>query len=68
MLTFRRRRVRIHQKDDGPTLEGFLVRSWDDHYRLLRPVLWETPDRSHSLSGEAWVPRERVLFVETVSS
>lgn len=66
MLVFRRRRVRIHQAGDLPTIEGFLANSFNDHYRLLQPVLWEAPDRSHSLAGEAWVPRERVIFVETI--
>jgi hypothetical protein len=66
MLVLRKRRVRIHQPDPGPTIEGFLVSSWGDHYRLLRPVLLEAPGRSHDLEGEVWVPRDRVLFLETV--
>ena len=66
MLVLRRRRVRIHQADDGPTLEGFLANSFNDHYRLLQPVLWEAPDRSHSLTGEAWIPKSRVVFLETI--
>jgi hypothetical protein len=68
MLVLRRRRVRLHQQGEGPTIEGLLVGSLDNHYRLLRPVVWETADRSHSLSDEVWVPRERVLFVETIRS
>lgn len=66
MLVLRRRRVRIHQENDGPTVEGVLVGSLDNHYRLLRPTIWETPDRSHNLDGEAWIPRERVILVETI--
>jgi hypothetical protein len=66
MLVLRKRRVRVHQPDPGPTIEGFLVSSWGDHYRLLRPVLWEGPERSHDLQGEAWIPKARVLFMETV--
>lgn len=66
MIALRKRRVRIHQHDPGPTIEGILVGSIDSHYRLLRPVLWETPTRSHDLQGEAWIPRERVLFLEVI--
>lgn len=66
MLLLRRRRVRLHQLADAPTIEGILVGSLDSHYRLLKPVLWENPERSHDLEGEAWVPRERVVFVEVI--
>ena len=62
----RRRRVRIHQLDPAPTIEGLLVRSVNGHYRLLKPVIWETADRSHPLEGEAWIPKGRVVFLETV--
>jgi hypothetical protein len=51
---------------DLPTLEGILVSSLDNHYRLLKPVLWESPNRSHELDSEAWVPRERVVFLEVL--
>jgi hypothetical protein len=66
LIVLRRRRVRVHQADPGPTIEGFLVSSWGEHYRLLRPVLWEAPGRSHELDHEAWIPKARVLFIETV--
>jgi len=66
MLVFRRRRVRIHQLNGAPTVEGILVSSFDDHYRLLRPEIIESESRSHEIEGELWVPRERVVFVETV--
>lgn len=67
MLILRRRRVRIHQRGDLPTIEGILIGSLDNHYRLIRPVLIESASRSHDLSGEYWVPRENVVFVEVVS-
>lgn len=66
MLVLRKRRVRIHQLDPGPTIEGFLVSSWGEHYRLLKPVIWEGPTRSLDVEGEAWVPKSRALFIETV--
>jgi hypothetical protein len=66
LIVLRRKRVRLHQMGDMPTLEGILVGSLDNHYRLLKPLLWESPNRSHELSSEAWVPRERVVFVEVI--
>lgn len=66
MIFLRRRRVRIHQLDPAPTIEGILIGSLDSHYRLLKPVLWETAERSFDLQGEVWIPRERVIFVETI--
>lgn len=66
MLVFRKRRVRIHQLDPGPTVEGILIGSLDNHYRLLKPVIYESPTRSHDLAGEAWIPREKVILVETI--
>lgn len=66
MLVLRRRRVRIHQLGEAPTLEGILIGSLDNHYRLIRPVLWEAPNRSHDLDGEVWIPREKVVFVEVI--
>jgi hypothetical protein len=68
MLILRPRKVRLHQLDPAPTIEGFLVNSWNSHYRLLKPVLLEATGRSIELEGEALVPRERVVFIETVRS
>lgn len=68
MLILRRRKVRLHQLDPAPTIEGFLVNSWNSHYRLLKPIVLEAVGRSVELEGEAWIPRERVVFVETVRS
>lgn len=65
MLVLRRRRVRVHQSN-GPTIEGILVGSLDNHYRLLKPRLLESPTRTHDLDGEAWIPREKVILVETI--
>ena len=66
MLILRRRRVRLHQLDPAPTIEGLLVNSWDGHYRLLKASVLEGPDRTIELSGDVWVPKERVVFIETV--
>ena len=65
-MLLRRRRVRIHQPDPAPTIEGFLVSSWGEHYRLLKPVIWEGPTRSFDVEGDVWIPKSRVLFIETV--
>ena len=66
VIVLRRRRVRIHQLDPAPTIEGILVSSLDGYYRLLKPELLETTGRTIELAGEAWIPRERVVLIETV--
>ena len=66
MLILRPRRVRIHQLDPAPTLEGLLVSSLNGHYKLLKPSVLESPERSLELSGDVWVPKANVIFIETV--
>lgn len=62
----RRKRVRVHFLNFDPSVEGILVSSFGDHYRLLKPALIEAPDRTHDLTGEVWIPRERVVFLEVI--
>lgn len=66
MLLLRRRLVRLHLVDPFPSIEGILVNSHDGHYRLLKPSVIEAEDRTRELSSgsEAWVPKERVIFVQ----
>jgi hypothetical protein len=66
MRLFRKRHVRLHLSEPDPSLEGFLVGKVSGHYRLLRPKLLEAADRTHSLEGEAWIPCERVVFVQVL--
>jgi len=64
MFLLARRKVRLHLVDPFPSIEGILVSSWNGHYRLLKPELIEAENRTQVLVGEAWVPRERVIFVQ----
>ena len=67
MIAFRRRRlVRLHLPDPAPSVEGILAGRSAGHYRLLKPVLLEAPDRTRSLDGEVWVRHERVLFLQVM--
>lgn len=66
VIVLRRRRVRIHQLE-GPTVEGILVSSLDGHYRLLKASIIRS-EGSVELEGQVWVPREKVILVETVRS
>lgn len=54
------------QRDSAPSIEGFLTGQIAGHYRLIRPVLIEAPDRSHDLQGEVWVDRSDVLFIQVL--
>ena len=62
-----KRLVRLHLDKDQPSVEGLLAGRWGGHYVLLRPSVYETSDRSHSLTGHLEVPAERVLFVQVMS-
>lgn len=60
--------MRLHLVDPFPSLEGILVSARDGHYRLLKPELLEGEGRTRELTGEAWVPKERVIFVQRLTS
>lgn len=62
----RRKLVRLHLVEPHPTLEGIMAGSPRSHYRLLKPSVLEGPDRTRELSGEVFVPRERVVFVQRI--
>lgn len=59
------RQVRLHLRDPkSPALDGILLGVKAGHYRLANPTHLETADRSHALDGEAWVPVDRVLYLQ----
>jgi hypothetical protein len=66
MLYLRRRLVRLHQLDPAPSVEGILIGRYDGHYRLLKPAVIEAVGQTRELGGEAWVPCERVVFVQVL--
>ena len=53
-------------EDHAPSLEGILVGIDSGHYRIARPTLIETLERSHELAGEVWVERRKVLFLQVL--
>ena len=70
MFVLRRRNVRIHQSDPGPSVEGVLVgKPWRNagHYVVRKPGILLAPEvTAESDAEEVWVPRERVLFLEVL--
>jgi hypothetical protein len=68
MRLLRRRLVRIHQLDPGPTIEGLLVGSpWRQTglFKVQMAKILAGPDQSVVLdSKEEWIPREKVVWVE----
>jgi hypothetical protein len=64
MFLLTRRKVRLHLVDPFPSIEGILVSARDGHYRLLKPEVLQAQGQTQELSGEAWVPKERVIFVQ----
>ena len=64
MLFLRRRLVRLHLVDPFPSVQGILSSSFDGHYRLLKPELLRGESQTEQLSGDLYVPRERVIFLQ----
>jgi len=64
VILLRRRLVRLHLVDPFPSIEGILISAFDGHYRLKKVDLLEGADRTQRLEGEAWIPKERVIFVQ----
>lgn len=62
----RRRMVRVHLKSEEASLEGFYRGLWAGHYVLEVAKLHETADRSVDLGGLVEIPRENVLFLQTL--
>lgn len=60
------RLVRLHQAGDAPSYEGILVGRPNGFYRLVNGKVLEASDRSVSLDGETWVPRERVVLMQVI--
>lgn len=63
---FEPRRVRLHFHDQTSSLEGIWVGMAAEHYRLAKAEQLESVDRTLELDGEAWVPRERVLYLQVL--
>lgn len=66
-MTWRRKRlVRLHFDGKDASLEGVLLAVQSGHYRLANASHLESEGRTHALDGEAWVPRERVLYLQVI--
>lgn len=67
LVNWRRKRlVRVHLRDDGPSLEGVLLGVERGHYRLAAGKHLESEGRTHDLAGETWVPRANVLYLQVI--
>lgn len=60
------RRVRLHMKDQGPSLEGLLVARAGGDYHLRAAELLEAKDRTIELSGDVRVPYANVSFYQVL--
>ncbi len=67
-LFFKRANVRLHIIGEGsPSIEGILVERPNHFYRLLKPEVVHEENQNISLTGEVWVPAERVLFMQVMA-
>lgn len=66
-MIFKRRLVRVHFAEPGtPSVEGILVERPRQFYRLAQVKVVAGPEESYDTEGEAWIPRERVLWVQVL--
>ena len=65
---FRRRRmVMVHFRDAGAaSVSGFYRGVWAGHYIIEAPKLHETVDKAVPLDGMLEIPRDRVLYLQTM--
>jgi hypothetical protein len=47
-------------------MEGILTGIDRNHYRLAAPKQIESADVTLELKGDAWIPRDRVLYVQVL--
>jgi hypothetical protein len=65
-MILRKRRVLIHLVDSRSSFEGILVGIDANHYRLANPRELVTADQTRDLTGDLWLPRQRVLYVQVL--
>ncbi len=63
----RKKLVRVHLKDNGPSLEGFLTRL-PGRYVLKRPKVLEGESATVSLEGDVEIPSRNVQFWQTIDT
>jgi hypothetical protein len=60
--------VRLHFVDDRrPSVEGVLLGRPNGFFRLAQPTVVQGSGESYEAEGEAWVPRENVLWVQVLA-
>jgi len=67
-MRLRKRRVRLHLKDNAPSIDGILTGSVDGHYLLKVARLVQGANETITLDGDVEVPRKNVLFLQRLGS
>lgn len=60
------RRVRLHFRDDSPSLDGIYLSTTAGHYVLAKAEI-VNGSSNVALEGETWIPEERVIFMQVTS-
>jgi hypothetical protein len=61
------KQVRIHVHGQEQSIDGILISRPNHFYRLAQPKLVVAENISQALDGEAWVPSDRVLFLQVLT-
>lgn len=58
--------LRLHLLNGEASVEGIFLGFVAGHYRLANATHVLAEDQSVPLEGEAWVPRDRVLYAQVI--
>lgn len=67
-MIWRKRMVRVHMRGEQMSVEGVLTGRKAGHYVLENAKLIESPDVAHAMDGGVWIPCDRVLLVQTITT
>jgi hypothetical protein len=61
----KKRKVRLHLKENAPSVEGFFTGFWAGHYTVELPALIASPDSRIELDSQrARIPKHQVILME----
>ena len=61
-----KKRVRMHLKDDAPSIEGILMSSGGGNYTLVAAKAITGETESYSLEGTVVIQKKQVLFFQVL--
>ncbi len=67
-LFFKPKMVRLHLKNEAPSVEGILTSRPNGFYKLAKPELLSAERENMALDGEVWIPEKEVLLMQVLTT